>query len=319
VTAASVQTILVYTDGEVIGDGVIKLPFIAALKTAFPQARLTWLCGGKTAYTGALQELAMPLIDEIIYAPPPIGTRIYDLVIDTQTTLKRTLWLRRQIQHRKFISSAVRYFLSDARPSFFASSPSRVIDRLFLLASLAAGHSVTPAPLTLPDAKWAALARAILPEGRRYIGFVAGASLPQKCWPLDNFIALAKLQAEQGFVPVFILGPAEQGMQETIRAALPTAVFPLPADASPCLTIAIAQCLTAVVANDSGGGHLMAAGGAPMVSLFRSSSVRNKFTPTTAQVIAFAPEDFKVHTMAQIPFADVALALQRILNSVSVR
>lgn len=317
-TAVPVQEILVYTDGEVIGDGVIKLPFIAALKTAFPEARLTWLCGGKTAYTGALQELAQPLIDEVLFAPP-VETRVYDIVIDTQTSLKRTLWLRRQIQHRKFISSALRYLLSDARPSFFTAPPKRVIDRLFLLASLAVGHVLTPTPLTLPDAKWAALARETLPLGKRYIGFVAGASLPQKCWPLDHFIALAKLQAEQGFIPVFILGPAEQGMQEIIRSALPAAVFPLPADASPCLSIAVAQCLTAVVANDSGGGHLMAAGGAPMVSLFRSGSVRNKFTPTTAEVIAFAPEDFNATAMDQIPLAAVATALQRILNPAPVR
>jgi ADP-heptose:LPS heptosyltransferase len=32
-----VQSILIYSMGEVIGDGLIKLPFIAGLRAAFPR------------------------------------------------------------------------------------------------------------------------------------------------------------------------------------------------------------------------------------------------------------------------------------------
>ena len=56
---------------------------------------------------------------------------------------------------------------------------------------------------------------------------------------------------------------------------MPTARFPLQdakrrdgGAASPLLTIALGQRLAAAVANDSGAGHLLAASGCPIVSLF---------------------------------------------------
>ena len=41
-----VQTVLVYSMGEVIGDGLINLPFIAGVRAAFSDARLRW-CAAK--------------------------------------------------------------------------------------------------------------------------------------------------------------------------------------------------------------------------------------------------------------------------------
>ena len=40
------KTVMVYSMGEVIGDGVIKLPFVAAVREAYPNARITW-CAAK--------------------------------------------------------------------------------------------------------------------------------------------------------------------------------------------------------------------------------------------------------------------------------
>ena len=69
------KTMLIYTEGEMIGDGIILLPFLVALKKALPHLRLTWMCERKTVYTGVLSELAAPLIDGI--------------QLDTATTPKR--------------------------------------------------------------------------------------------------------------------------------------------------------------------------------------------------------------------------------------
>src|SRR5205814_624338 len=47
--------ILVYSGLELLGDGVMKLPFVRALRQCWPAARITWLAGkGKTVYAGIL-------------------------------------------------------------------------------------------------------------------------------------------------------------------------------------------------------------------------------------------------------------------------
>ena len=50
------KTVMVYSMGEVIGDGVIKLPFVAAVREAYPHARITWCAGkGSTVYATTLK------------------------------------------------------------------------------------------------------------------------------------------------------------------------------------------------------------------------------------------------------------------------
>ncbi|NIR60258.1 MAG: glycosyltransferase family 9 protein, partial [Gammaproteobacteria bacterium] len=60
-------TVLVYVGLDLIGDGLMKLPFVRALRHAFPEARIIWLAGqGKSVYAGALRPLVAGLIDEVI-------------------------------------------------------------------------------------------------------------------------------------------------------------------------------------------------------------------------------------------------------------
>ncbi len=322
-----IRSILVYTDGEVIGDGILKLPFAAALKQAVAGVRLTWLCGASSVYETALAELARQHIDELIILPnrrisasdflrrPAIlRDRQFDLIIDTQRKARRTCWLKR-IRHRRFISAAAGGLLSNVKPPKPLSP--HVFEQLMQLGSCGTGEPLIVPPLTLAQ-EWDATAAALLPEGARYIGFVVGAGHPDKCWPLAQFIALAQSVSRQGYTPVIFLGPQEKPYASTIREALPQALFPLTmqahACASPYLTIALGKRLIAAVANDSGGCHLLAAGGAPLVTLFRSASVRSKFLPRSSRVIALAPEDFGVATMRDIPLAAVATALETLTS-----
>src|SRR4051812_37717303 len=99
-----VQTVLIYSMGEVIGDGLIKLPFIAGLRAAFPDARISWCAAkGETVYSGPLKAVVAGYVDELILAgrngarladslpwSKPFGGRKFDLVIDTQENLRRS-------------------------------------------------------------------------------------------------------------------------------------------------------------------------------------------------------------------------------------
>lgn len=322
------RSILVYTDGEVIGDGVIRLPFAAALKQAFPNATLTWLASGYSVYTNVLKELSDLYIDEVVViphrdmpftdfllGPAPLRGRKFDLIIDAQRKVKRTLWLKR-IAHRMFMSAAANYLLSSRR---LPQNHPRFIDQITALAEAATGTKLTLPPLPVAPPYHEA-ARRVLPDGETYVGFIVGAGHPDKCWPLERFIAIARNQQAQGRVPVIFLGPKEQELAQTLRAELPTAIFPLMAEgdiitASPCFTIALGARLRAAVANDSGGGHLLAAGGCNLVSLFRSATVRRKFLPTAPRVIALAPEDYNGSSMSIIPLEAAEKALNSIIKS----
>ena len=131
---------------------------------------------------------------------------------------------------------------------------------------------------------------------------------------MDNFIELARDLALQGRAPVFILGPQEDGWRAEIQAAVPGALFPLQAAQggdhgyAPALTIALAQRLAAAVSNDSGTGHMLAAGGVRLISLF-GRTVAEKFTPMAADLTIIRAQDFGGREMRFIPVGAVSAAL----------
>lgn len=329
-TDLTVRTILVYVDGDLMGDGLMKLPMLRALRAAHPDAHITW-CAGKhrSAFAAELAPFARGLIDEVIEqafiaVPPwqalrrPLSGRHFDLVIDTQCGLLRTLRLRR-IRHGRFISAAAHFLLSDWRPSS-AFLPPTLSERLIRLTGLSADTpaQLCAAPLQL-DAEQLQAAAAALPEGSVYVGFAPGAGGRYKCWPLERYIALARRQVEKGRVPVFILGPAEAGWAEEIARALPSCVIPSSGDAekrciaSPAFTVAVGQRLALAVANDSGCGHLLAAAHVPLVSLYGPTSPK-KFRPIVRRGECIEARSFGEGNMMDIPLAAVESAVERMLG-----
>jgi len=316
-----VRTILVYVGLDAVGDGVMKLPFVRGLRAAFPRSRITWLAGkGHTAYADSLAPLVAGLIDEVIdesgigsrvgelVGPRPLPGRAFDLIIDTQRRVLTTLILRR-IRHRRFLSAAAGFLLSDFRPADRRKPPS-MAGQLAALVALAGGRPAAAAAPLPKDPAVEARADALLPPGRRYVGIAPGAGGRHKCWPLERFLALAARLEAEGAVPVFILGPAEADWAGRVRAALPAALLPLQheAEASPMLTIALARRLAAAVANDSGAGHLLAAADTPLVSLFGPTPAE-KFAPAAGRLAILRAQDWGGEAMDLIPLDAVAAAL----------
>jgi ADP-heptose:LPS heptosyltransferase len=313
-------SILVYSMGEVIGDGLIKLPFIAGLRAAFPDAKISWCAAkGSTVYAGPLKAVVEGLIDEVITDGPtgagaldvlpwvrPFGGRTFDLVIDTQENLRRSTVARRA--GRRFVSAAGRS----------AGWPEAVVDRLGVLLDEAA-PGATLRPLTLTNDRALKAAEALLPAGPTYVGFAPGAGGQEKRWPLERYIALARAQEARGRVPVFFFGPDEDEDAAAAWTALPDALFP-EADRTdayadikgPLLVIAMASRLAAAVANDAGPGHMLAAGGAPLLSLQKDRRKAVKFRPAARKLELLIAEDYG-SGMDALPLDPVTDALERLL------
>ncbi|HYG26265.1 MAG TPA: glycosyltransferase family 9 protein [Caulobacteraceae bacterium] len=313
------RSVLVYSMGEVIGDGLVKLPFVAGLRAAFPEAAISWCAAkGSTVYASALKPVVQGLIDEVVTDPPtgagpldwlpwlkPFGGRTFDLVIDTQENVRRSLVARRAAG--RFVSAAGRDDL-----------PPAVVDRLATLLA-EASPGAAPRPLTLANARALRAAEALLPAGPKYVGFAPGAGGQDKRWPLDRYIALARMQEERGRVPVFFFGPDEDRDAAATATALPDALMPeedrvdpYPEIRGPLLVIALAGRLSAAVANDAGPGHMLAAGGAPLLSLQKDKRKAVKFRPAARRLELLIAEDYG-DSMEALPLDAAAEALERLL------
>jgi ADP-heptose:LPS heptosyltransferase len=331
------RSILVYvTSGpdNALGENIFKLPMLLALADNFPEAKISWVPGTSGAFY--LKNQLAPLVggrihefitDLSIPVEPikalrtkhPILDRHFDLIIDTQRYVGRTLFLRR-IPHHRFISGTWRYvFSSRFPPPGVPLRPPLLVDKLLGLAATAAGHPVSvPNPIPVPET-WLQRAAQLLPAGPTYVALAPGVGNVQhgRDWPFQNFLEVARAQVERGRVPVIILGPAERQWESSVRDALPEALIPPLSDAAepsctggPTLTVALAGRLSAAVANDAGAGHLMAAGGAPMVSLFGWSRPEKR-APFARAITIIRSQDFGSEKIADIPVSAVIEAVDR--------
>ncbi|USQ93690.1 glycosyltransferase family 9 protein [Caulobacter sp. RL271] len=299
-----VQTVLIYSMGEVIGDGLIKLPFIAGLRAAFPEARISWCAAkGETVYAGPLKSVVAGYVDEVILEGPngagaldgllwsrPFSGRRFDLVIDTQENLRRSGVARRGASGR---------FVSAARQARRKDWPVAVTERLARLLDLATDGQGAPKPLALNNTDALKAAEALLPAGPTYVGLAPGAGGQDKRWPLENYLELARRIIANGWTPVFLFGPDEAEDAAIAAREVPEGLQPernridgFTGVKGPLLVIALAGRLAAGVANDAGPGHMLAAGGAPLLSLQQDRRKSVKFRPAAQRLEMLVAEDY---------------------------
>ncbi|WP_176342484.1 glycosyltransferase family 9 protein [Oceanibaculum nanhaiense] len=324
------RRIAVYSGGEIIGDGVYKLSFLRALRGAFPNALIDWVCPGPTVYADRIAPLTAGLLDHVhanvavgqhksdLFLPLPIEGG-YDLVIDTQQVVWRSLCARRLTARGGiFLSGAARFWLSGIRPQRGYVRPRHILTRFFDMIEMATGSRpaldrALPLPADLTEK-----ARQQLPDGPAYIGFAPGAGEARKRWPLERFIEIARRQADRGRVPVFILGPAEAAELPAIRAAVPTALFPEQdtdlwgEGFNPMRSMAIGTRLAGALSNDSGVSHMLAAADTPLVVLYGHTSAE-KFGPVTRHSTFLQASDYGAPVIETIPVEAVDEALEKLL------
>ena len=316
-----------YVGVDLLGDGLVKLPFLRALRRCYPQARVTWLAGkGGTVFAHELAPAVEGLVDEVIeaagigsrwveLASRPLPGRDFDLILDTQRRLLTSMIVRR-IRHRRFVSAAADWLFSDVKGP--REKPQRVRDQVLQLLSVAyhgpaGGPLDTSGGVSLPATLREVAAR-LLPEGQRRVLLAPGAGGREKCWPLPRFAALARELATAGADVGFLLGPSELDWSPDISAEVPGARFLLDEMPwrGPLATMALAEHADVCVANDAGWAHLFAAVGAPLIVLFGPTSP-TKHAPEARPLRILRAQDFGGDEMAAIPTAAVRDAVLEML------
>ncbi|PHQ78215.1 MAG: hypothetical protein COB66_09360 [Coxiella sp. (in: Bacteria)] len=294
------KSILVCVGRDCLGDAIQKVPYINALREAFPEHKLVWFANQNSVFSGLVKDIGDELLDEVIsdidfssrffdlfknpFKGTPLENREFDYVFDTQGRWKQTLMLKK-IKHKHFVSGCAGFLFSDIKPKKGYQSARNVTKRLINMTSVVTGDSYAtnysvPVPSRVIDE-----AQKLLPLGKRYMGFVPCAAMPEKKWPLQNYIEVALHYKQRGFAPVFFLGPEEQSYKSEIVAAIPDVIIPglmvvNKADSlyGPLYYMALGQQLTAIVTNDCGPGHILNCANRPMIFLFGPTDAE-KFAP----------------------------------------
>ncbi|GBQ90065.1 lipopolysaccharide heptosyltransferase [Gluconacetobacter johannae DSM 13595] len=246
-----------------LGDAVLSTGLLDVLLARYPQARFTIACGPVAA---ALFD-AMPRRERTIVVTKRrydlhwlslwrdcVGTR-WDLCVDLR-------------------GSAVTLFLPARRRAIMRGGR-RQGARITHLGGVL-GLSPPPLPVMWTAPADRAQARAILPDGIRWLALAPTANWAGKIWPADRFVALARMmQAQRGPLrPVILYGPgeAERAMASAVLAALPDAVDAGGHFTLPQVAALLARC-QGFIGNDSGLMHLSAAVGTPTLGLFGPSRI----------------------------------------------
>ncbi|MEJ0061935.1 MAG: glycosyltransferase family 9 protein [Alphaproteobacteria bacterium] len=324
-TNRSINSIGVLVGLDLIGDALIKLPFIRALRTAFPQAEISWITTqGKSFFSGPLRELSRPYLDHVLEQPeflaePDKAAPRYDILIDTRNRWRMAREARR-IPHEVFIAPAMRYLFSDRRPLMFWHKQPHIRDRLLELVRLAAGRMPEVAGgIPVPES-YRAKAAAALPEGPVYAGLVPGAGNKVKIWPRERFVELAARQQAAGRVPAFLIGPQETEWLAELQAAVPSAKFPLQDPVwggayDLAATMAVGERLACAVTGDNGTSHMLAAVDCPLVSLFGPTNAA-KLAPRVSHGKVIIAQQFGGEAMALIPLDAVARAADELCGGI---
>lgn len=332
------KDIAVFTNGEITGDGIVKIPFIVALKKAMhsheklSQGKLIWFCRDNTVYKNSMNELVKDLIDEIVILPSKKITlseylnsekadnRNFYALIDTQMSLSRTLWLKRKFNYEIFVSPSCNHLFSYKKPQ--KTHHEKLIDMLLGLGEAVIGEKLQTQPVMITNPIWHAKTEKLLSAGNKYVGLVPGAGQPHKRWHIDNYFNLAISAQNKGYIPVIFTGPAEKEMIPLFKDKLTNCIIPFESDDlstdkhaySPSFAIALAQRLNAVIANDGGGGNIVfSASNVSAIGLFRAKSVACKYAPARSNFHSFYPEMFSGKTINDIDFNSVDKKLTEIL------
>lgn len=259
-----------------IGDAVMSLPVLRALKANAPDRRLAVLArqGPAAVYRAA------GIADDVIAAPGLFaagraaarGGFAEAWLLPNSFRAALVPWLAR-------IPDRIGY-ATDGRGSLLTNPlplPPRTdhqlrdYDRLLESRGVLPDRDAPRLPVPAESAERAreALARAGVPADRPLALLAPGAAFAwTKRWPAERFGRLGRLLLERGLLSAIAIGPGEERLAEEARVAAGGYLPALGADLDPVELAALAARARVVVANDSGPMHLAAAVGTPVVAIF---------------------------------------------------
>jgi ADP-heptose:LPS heptosyltransferase len=276
------MNILVIHPGS-LGDIILSLPALHALRQAYPRARLE-LIGRRSI---------LELLNGRFYADRIISIDRGDVSSCLTGQAALTDPLARTLRDSNFVINWLDGEKGEVSQNLRRIGVKRVIasrpisqktdqkhrTEIFLEALASLGIS-TPLnrPRLFPSMEDKRLGEeALIRQGTKVssgpiLAIHPGSGGPSKCWELSRFVEVSRqARGHLGFQPLFILGPAEEKLASRLKASLSDDTAILSASGGclplPVLAGALSWC-SGFLGNDSGVTHLASALGVPTVAIF---------------------------------------------------
>ena len=326
------QNILVIDFGQ-LGDVVLSLPALKALRQKFPASHIAVLTGMSPGEVVRLSGVADEVIkvDRVDLRDGPrlqtIGTifrlvgdirrRDIDLVIDLHSLSETNiLAFLSKAKHRLLANRENRSLdsLSNFRPPPPREDKAKHLSDRYLDVLESLGivdverefrFQTLPADVEHVDRLF------FSDQSHPTIGLFPGAGHPSRCWKLENFACLAARLEADGLRPAVFLGPEEVVIRERVVASFPNTTIVIDG-LSISQLIAVAVRLEAFVTNDTGPMHLAACAGSPILLLL------DERAPTTYLPLTDRLEVIHDKTIDEITVAEVYRALRKLIAKFQV-
>lgn len=278
-----------------IGDAVMATPALSALRKHFGDARIVTV---SRSYVSEVMH-GLPFIDEVrsfdgLQAGAGIGAFLrdamairgehFDLAVLMTNSFRTALFVllggvRERLGYvREGRGPLLTKRLMPRKTPDGRFEPAPMIDYYLELAAAAGAPSlgrkmtlaVTPEEERDADA---VLGRYEVDGSRPVAVLSPGAAFGSaKCWPPENFAAVAEGLLERGYEPLIVTAPGQKELNDRLAADSPHGVKPFwDADLRLGTFKALVKRAAILITNDSGPRHFGAAFGIPTITLFGSS------------------------------------------------
>ena len=270
-----------------LGDIVHAMPTCAAIRRAYPKARLTWLV--KHQWAGLVERIdgvdrVWPVKSTLkgwLSQVSLLRAERFDLVVDLQG-------LFRSAAIGSLSGSPLLVGFANGRegsPWFYSKrvpvpqSEMHAVDR-YLLVAKAVGAVETGAPefrFRIPQTDHEEVDRLLsqsgITPGMSWVAMNVSARWPTKRWPAASFAETAdRLRQEGCGAVVMIGGPDERAEVAAVSGMMKTPPIDLAGATAVGLLPALLSRASMLITNDSGPMHVAAAVGIPVVALFGPTS-----------------------------------------------
>jgi lipopolysaccharide heptosyltransferase I len=289
---------ILITKPSSLGDIVLALPALRALRLSFPESKISWLI--RPEFAQLIEN--HPHLDEIItfdrkllgkawFHPGAFGALVslirklrrsrFDVVFDFQGLFRTAslAWLS---------GCKLRFGMANARELatfFYTHKVPQNIECIhmvdyYLKIIRAAGASDYGVEFVFPknpgdeDSVSGLLASHGIKDN--YAVLIPGSAHQDKCWPAERFARLADMISLQYNLSIVATGSAsEAGIIEKVKEKANVPLTSLAGRTSLSELVALLKCARLVVSNDTGPGHIAAALGVPLVLIFgRTNPIR---------------------------------------------
>lgn len=285
------RSLVVYMPGH-IGDLLLTVPLLRALRDRFPRLMIEWMVGPWVADLARRYGVADRLTE---FSPAWFQNRRgaggpgrkeqvawadqrepVDVFLSTAPTDLATLFVGRACRPRWWIGRSLGLEIYPVASRQTLVEPERGLyeadDLLRLLHPLgivppAARVTYEVAPAERDEAR-TVLVQAGVDPARRYVVISASAGWPGKQWPVERWAAVADALARAGVTVVLAGGKGDALLVKGLQAAMREPACSLVGATTLPVLAAVLEGGALWLGSDSGGLHLAAAVGTPTVALF---------------------------------------------------